>query len=159
MRGWRAANAGKVNEQRRRRYAESPESQRARANRWYHANAPAVSERAARRYEANPDPARERANRWRRANPQARREYAQKREALEKGATKGERIYRSVIFERDSGECHLCGRKVDPKRWHLDHLVPLSIGGDHVYANVAVSHPRCNISKGNRAMNEQLRIA
>jgi 5-methylcytosine-specific restriction endonuclease McrA len=30
----------------------------------------------------------------------------------------------------------------------MDHVVPLARGGDHLYSNVAVSHPLCNRRKG-----------
>ena len=48
---------------------------------------------------------------------------------------------------RDKGFCHICGRAVFHENWHLDHIIPLSRGGEHSYRNVAVSHPVCNIRK------------
>ena len=69
------------------------------------------------------------------------------------------------IYERDKWRCHLCGGQVDrllsgndrmgPT---LDHVVPLSKGGEHSNANVALAHRICNIRKGNRAVGEQLAI-
>jgi 5-methylcytosine-specific restriction endonuclease McrA len=40
----------------------------------------------------------------------------------------------------------------------LDHIVPVSLGGTHTWANVQLAHLRCNVSKGNRPANEQLRL-
>jgi 5-methylcytosine-specific restriction endonuclease McrA len=77
---------------------------------------------------------------------------------LQQYATSTERIYRRRVFERDGGRCHLCRKKVDPRAWHLDHIVPLALGGSHTYENVAVSHPECNRAKGTRAVGEQLRV-
>ena len=68
------------------------------------------------------------------------------RRARKRGATV-ERVERAVVYERDKGRCHLCDKKVPKKGWHLDHIVPLSRGGEHSYRNVAVSCPRCNLSK------------
>ncbi|WP_371674455.1 HNH endonuclease [Streptomyces sp. NBC_00289] len=56
--------------------------------------------------------------------------------------------------------CWLCGHNIDPRldprhpmSWTLDHLVPLSRGGDLLDpANARPAHRRCNSSKGNRAM-------
>lgn len=48
------------------------------------------------------------------------------------------------VAERDGWQCHICQRKVTRHNWSLDHLVPLSYGGDHTYANVALAHHRCN---------------
>lgn len=53
-----------------------------------------------------------------------------------------------AVFERDNGVCGICHRRVDPKsKWHVDHVIPLSKGGMHSYANVQLAHARCNLSK------------
>ncbi len=69
------------------------------------------------------------------------------------------------IFERDGWRCHLCGDKVDPTvdRRHpdgatIDHLVPISLGGEDEPANVATAHWKCNRDKGTRAVGEQLAL-
>lgn len=36
----------------------------------------------------------------------------------------------------------------DPMMVSLEHIIPLSRGGEHSYANTALSHLRCNLSKG-----------
>lgn len=38
----------------------------------------------------------------------------------------------------------------------MDHVIPLTKGGNHELANVRLAHLRCNVSKGNRGGNEQL---
>lgn len=65
-----------------------------------------------------------------------------------------ERIDPLVVYERDGWICGICGLAVDRDRKHpdpwsvsLDHVVPLSRGGAHVYANVQCAHFRCNIRK------------
>jgi 5-methylcytosine-specific restriction endonuclease McrA len=68
-----------------------------------------------------------------------------------------EKFSRADIFARDLGRCHLCGKKVDPQSWHLDHLVPISLGGSHTRSNTAVSHPLCNIRR-NATGPAQLRL-
>ena len=54
---------------------------------------------------------------------------------------------RQLIFNRDRGRCHLCHKPVDPLRFHIDHLIPLSAGGTHNLDNLAISHSTCNLSK------------
>jgi 5-methylcytosine-specific restriction endonuclease McrA len=61
-----------------------------------------------------------------------------------------ERVFRSVVFQRDEGVCGICDKPVEPDDWHLDHIVPLSKGGEHSYANVQVAHPFCNMAKGDK---------
>lgn len=55
---------------------------------------------------------------------------------------------RRWIFAADNGICHLCNEPVDPFDWHLDHVVPHSLGGPTSIENLRVAHPRCNTSKG-----------
>lgn len=57
----------------------------------------------------------------------------------------------AAVWTRDRGVCGLCGEVADSADWHLDHVIPLAAGGEHSYANVQVSHPRCNLVKGPRA--------
>lgn len=38
----------------------------------------------------------------------------------------------------------------------LDHVIPMSKGGAHSYANTQLAHWLCNVTKGNRGGGEQL---
>jgi 5-methylcytosine-specific restriction endonuclease McrA len=71
----------------------------------------------------------------------------------------------AAIAERDRCRCHLCCKRVDmklsgslPNGPTIDHLVPISLGGLDVPANVALAHRSCNIAKGSNAKGEQLRL-
>lgn len=90
------------------------------------------------------------------AHPDRFADKAAKRRALRGGATV-EIVSRHIVYQRDAGRCHLCGKKVPKRGWHLDHLIPLARGGEHSYRNVAVSCPKCNTSKGTKA-KAQLRL-
>lgn len=68
-----------------------------------------------------------------------------------------ERVERIEVFERDGWLCHLCGGALQrgarvPERLAptIDHIVPLTRGGEHSMANVAAAHFSCNSRKGNR---------
>jgi len=71
--------------------------------------------------------------------------------------TKGRR-YRAAllrILERDGGRCGICHLAIDPtlKPPHplgvtLDHITPLSAGGEDTYDNLWPAHFRCNVEKG-----------
>ncbi|HEY9373821.1 HNH endonuclease signature motif containing protein [Streptomyces sp.] len=61
------------------------------------------------------------------------------------------------IAERDGGRCKLCGGRVamgrqvpHPKAPTIDHVVPVSKGGDDTRANVQLAHFVCNSAKGAR---------
>lgn len=62
----------------------------------------------------------------------------------------------TVVAERDRWQCGICREPV-PASWgdkgqmpSLDHVVPMSQGGAHLYSNVQLSHLACNLSKGAR---------
>lgn len=67
-------------------------------------------------------------------------------------------VNRVAVFKRDAWRCHLCGfdvlkRAADgyhPANPTVDHVVPLSLGGDHTMANLRTAHAICNSIKGNR---------
>ncbi|MEC4611819.1 HNH endonuclease [Tsukamurella tyrosinosolvens] len=68
-----------------------------------------------------------------------------------------ENIEWETVFERDGWVCQLCGDSVDPdlKFPHrmsasLDHIVPLSKGGEHSIGNVQLAHFSCNSQKGDK---------
>lgn len=52
-----------------------------------------------------------------------------------------------VVYRMYGGMCGICGEFIDGD-FHVDHRVPLALGGMHGYINVQPAHPRCNLSKG-----------
>lgn len=69
------------------------------------------------------------------------------------------------VAVRDGWRCHLCGKKVPDRESRsrdldptIDHLIPLSDGGEHVPENVALAHFLCNSTRGARG-TVQLRLA
>lgn len=119
---------------------EHPRNRRVYNRAYYAANAP--------RLRAN---MREYSREWARANRDKKRAAANARRARELSAFV-EYVDVAVVWERDKGTCGICYKPADPKLWHLDHIVPLFHGGTHEYANVQVSHPLCNFSKGTRML-------
>ena len=77
------------------------------------------------------------------------------REVLKRGATSVEPVVLEEIFDRDGWVCQICHVTVDrglsypnPMSKSLDHVVPLSKGGDHSPGNVQLAHLVCNLRKG-----------
>lgn len=65
-----------------------------------------------------------------------------------------EPISRIKVYRRDGWVCGICGDAIDPEaKWpdqwcaSLDHVIPMSKGGPHTYANVQASHWWCNSVK------------
>ena len=59
-----------------------------------------------------------------------------------------------LFLELADGVCGICGEDVDPTNYHVDHIVPISRGGEHSYANTQPAHPACNQRKHNKLQEE-----
>jgi len=76
-----------------------------------------------------------------------------KRRALKFGAH--HKSYNSnYVFERDGWICGICGQKINkrlkwphPRSKSIDHIIPLSKGGNDNLLNVQAAHVRCNVGK------------
>ena len=70
------------------------------------------------------------------------------------------------VFKRDGYRCQLCGKKTRPDFKNpnhllypnLDHIIPLSDGGDHSMANTQCLCHQCNSAKYNTGKGDQLRM-
>lgn len=75
-----------------------------------------------------------------------------------------ERVNPMKVFERDGWRCHLCGCKTprrlrgtyDDRAPELEHIVPLSKGGEHSYRNTACSCRKCNQEESDQAIGQML---
>lgn len=54
-----------------------------------------------------------------------------------------------TVYEIYGGMCGICLKFIEGD-FHVDHVIPISKGGLHCYANVQAAHPICNLRKGNR---------
>ena len=71
---------------------------------------------------------------------------------------------RKQIFNRDGYDCYLCQEPVDltaphvqgEPGWetypHVEHVIPLALGGDDTLENVKIAHAKCNMDKGVRLL-------
>jgi 5-methylcytosine-specific restriction endonuclease McrA len=68
-----------------------------------------------------------------------------------------EKVSVAVLLRRDRRRCGLCQKLVAKKDASIDHIVPISRGGEHSYRNTHLAHLRCNKSKGAK-LKGQLRL-
>lgn len=68
-----------------------------------------------------------------------------------RGAPQREAYTLRQVAERDGWRCHLCGKRVPDRPYAarpldptVDHLIPVSAGGNDTLDNVALAHNRCN---------------
>lgn len=59
-------------------------------------------------------------------------------------------LSRRAVFARDGHRCQYCGALADS----IDHIMPRSRGGLHVWENVAAACRRCNLDKRDRTPDE-----
>jgi 5-methylcytosine-specific restriction endonuclease McrA len=59
-------------------------------------------------------------------------------------------LSRRAVFARDSWACQYCGAATE----NVDHVIPKSRGGRHVWDNVVAACRRCNSKKENRLPHE-----
>ena len=60
--------------------------------------------------------------------------------------------------------CSVCAAELTDTRWlpnskHLDHIVPINIGGTHVEENVRIVCARCNLSRPRDGSDVELQLA
>jgi 5-methylcytosine-specific restriction endonuclease McrA len=63
---------------------------------------------------------------------------------------RGSAVSRRGVFARDDHRCQYCGGPADS----IDHVMPRSRGGAHVWENVAAACRPCNLAKRDRTPDE-----
>lgn len=66
---------------------------------------------------------------------------------------------RFEVFKRDSFTCQYCGKAAPDVILHIDHIDPVSKGGDNSIINLITSCADCNGGKSNRALDDQSILA
>lgn len=61
---------------------------------------------------------------------------------------------RFEVFKRDSFTCQYCGKKAPDVILHVDHINPVSKGGDNAIVNLITSCAECNSGKSNVLLDD-----
>lgn len=99
------------------------------------------------------------------SNAVARRVAKARRRSLIRSA-RVESVDPFKVFDRDKWRCKLCGAKTPKSKRgtyaddapELDHIIPVSKGGDHTYLNTQCTCRKCNGSKSDRPLGQMLLI-
>lgn len=153
QRRYREENREAVAEYRRRYGEENREKIDADNRRYREENRDKIAESHRRYYTENPEKFAEKGRLYRETNPEKLWATRQNSRARRWGALIVEDVFPTILWERDGGICHLCELPAGLD-WQPDHLTPFSRGGEHSYANIAVSHPTCNKRKNAKLMSE-----
>jgi 5-methylcytosine-specific restriction endonuclease McrA len=63
-------------------------------------------------------------------------------------------VSRQNVLNRDGYECQYCGKALTSTSGTVDHVVPVSRGGGHVWKNVVAACAKCNNRKADRTLAE-----
>jgi 5-methylcytosine-specific restriction endonuclease McrA len=168
---WIAKNRERYDAQKRAYYQANTDKIKARYAVWYAANREAEIASAAARRAANPDKDRENARKWYAenkaqgrasrdawlaANPEKKRAYSENRRARKLGSSgQLSADIVTVLLKLQDGKCACCGESLT--EYHLDHRMPLALGGAHADENMQLLTPRCNMMKGSRHPDEYMK--
>lgn len=74
------------------------------------------------------------------------------RKSVRKEAEKNRKFLFGYLVERDGKRCVFCG-EIDGT-FHIDHIKPISKGGDNSFDNFQLLCERCNLQKSNKYNQE-----
>lgn len=153
-RKWNKKNKNRKLEYDRRYREKNEETERIRKAKYVVENKEKVIQSQRKYREANKEKDRAYAKIWRARNPEKVRARSERRRAAKRGA-EGAHTAEDIKqqYARQGGRCHWCSRKVG-KKFHVDHIVPLSRGGSNSPENLVISCPKCNLSKGAKLPHE-----
>ena len=130
---------------------------------WYSRNREAKLAQNKAYIEENPQVARRAAAKWRAKNPEKAASYAKewyscpensaahsnKRRALKKAAGGSHTAADlKAILSAQGHRCAYCRADLRRKKKHLDHIMPLALGGSNDRTNLQYLCAHCNLSKG-----------
>lgn len=112
--------------------AADPERKRKNDAAWHQANKEHVAARKAE---------------WAAKNPDAKARWHENRRAR-KGGHQGQISTTAVkrLYELQRGRCACCGESLK-SGYHIDHILPLALGGTNTDDNIQLLTPSCNLKK------------
>lgn len=145
---WHEANREKLMGQQRKYREANRERLAERQREYYEANREKSLERRRKYYEANREKVGEQQRKWAEANPEKVKSNNRNRRARKKG--NGGKLSSNIVqtlMVLQKGKCACCNKSLKDG-YHLDHSVPLALGGMNDDSNVQLLTPKCNLSKG-----------
>lgn len=128
----------------------NPEKQKAATAAWRVDNSERVKEGSAGWYAANPERKKGTAAAWAKANPEACRTHTQNRRArkIENGGVLSSGLP-AKLFKLQKGKCPCCNLPLGDD-YHMDHKMPLALGGPNVDDNMQLLRSTCNQQKSKK---------
>jgi len=85
---------------------------------------------------------------WRENNPESSKIIMINDNSKRRARTKQTDITTKYLLELKSktSHCEICGKKLKDNI-HLDHIIPLNVGGLHIKSNIRYVHAKCNLQR------------
>lgn len=64
---------------------------------------------------------------------------------------------KNTLWDRDGQICYLCNESMSFREATIDHVIPLAKGGADDISNYKLTHPKCNLEKGNMLLEVYLK--
>ncbi len=90
---------------------------------------------------------------WKLENPENARIHDQNKRARKRynvGSCRLSNGLASKLYKQQDGKCNYCKKLLIEKIYHMDHIMPLSLGGSHSDNNIQLLCQFCNLSKHNK---------
>jgi 5-methylcytosine-specific restriction endonuclease McrA len=130
-RNWKAANSELLKKHKRDHYDRNTDRIKQRAKDWVANNAEYVKVRQREYFKKNPEI---------RVNAKAKRRTRVGTYRLPYGTI-------PALYKSQNGLCACCRKELNGK-YHVDHIMPLALGGRNIPENLQLLLPRCNLKKG-----------
>lgn len=60
--------------------------------------------------------------------------------------------FRYLLWEKCPGHCWYCGQRLRAEEGTVDHLHPITLGGESTYSNCVLACATCNNAKGQKTL-------
>lgn len=92
---------------------------------------------------------------YRRTHPEITANKSRNRRARKNG-NGGSHTVDDIINQLKSQKhrCYWCNKNLQTRKYHVDHVIPLSKGGKNDPSNIVISCPICNLTKGDKTLEQ-----
>lgn len=144
---WYAKNSDKAKANAARWKLGNPERVIALIAEWRAKNREKVVSTRERWYAANAEIVKAAVKKWREKHPDAVKVHGQNRRRAVSGRGKLSIGLSERLLKLQRGKCACCGKPLGDN-YHLDHRMPLALGGANEDWNMQLLRDKCNLSKG-----------
>ena len=69
--------------------------------------------------------------------------------------SKNDRAYLWILA---NGKCRICGKKLEPNKWHADHIIPYKVNKNTSVDSMQATCPKCNLKKGDKVSDNKFTL-